>query len=418
MAFCNKNTYLVFGGDYNEDVQYGILCIRNTDCLDIDYSDNNEVCYFMNGSDSCYGCIYTFDSKNCSDCAFISDCIGCKDCILCTNLVKKQYCIENKQLTKEEYLDKKKELLNGSQSKMLESFSKLLELRKSRVVKHYHGYNVENCTGDYLRNSKNCINCHEVDGCEDFRNVILGCGGHDVLNAGYIGHGSEVCYGCIATPGGKFSLNSYLVVDSSNVEYSDSIFNSQNIFGCVGLNHKKNCILNKQYSKEKFTELRSKIIEYMKKTGEWGKFLPKEMCCFTYNEGTCQKYFELNKEEALKLGFKWRDPDLKEYKKSDIQVPDNIIDLNEDIVDKVLACKDCGRNYKINNKEFQFYKRQNIPAPSTCSECRHEVRLHMRNPVRLWDRSCNKCQIDVKTTYSPERPEKVYCEQCYLKEVV
>lgn len=98
-------------------------------------------------------------------------------------------------------------------------------------------------------------------------------------------------------------------------------------------------------------------------------------------------------------------------------MPDKVSELDDSIIDKVLACEDCDRNYKINNSELRFYKRQNVPAPSICSECRYKVRLDMRNPVKLWDRNCEKCSTDFKTTYSPERPEKVYCEQCYLKEV-
>lgn len=48
-------------------------------------------------------------------------------------------------------------------------------------------------------------------------------------------------------------------------------------FGCVGLKKKKYCILNKQYSKEEYEELKGKIISDMKRSGEYGKFLPYEM---------------------------------------------------------------------------------------------------------------------------------------------
>ena len=56
--------------------------------------------------------------------------------------------------------------------------------------------------------------------------------------------------------------------------YNSLCFNSKNIFGCVGLKKNEYCILNKQYSKEQYGELVPKVIEFMKKTGEWGEFFP------------------------------------------------------------------------------------------------------------------------------------------------
>jgi CxxC-x17-CxxC domain-containing protein len=43
--------------------------------------------------------------------------------------------------------------------------------------------------------------------------------------------------------------------------------------------------------------------------------------------------------------------------------------------------------------------------------------MKLRNPRKLFDRKCDKCGIDIKTTYSPDRSEIVYCEECYNKEI-
>ena len=59
----------------------------------------------------------------------------------------------------------------------------------------------------------------------------------------------------------------------------------------------------------------------------------------------------------------------------------------------------------------------NLPIPKKCPDCRYQERLKLRNPRKLWNRKCAKCNADIKTTYSPERPETVYCEACYMKEV-
>ena len=68
------------------------------------------------------------------------------------------------------------------------------------------------------------------------------------------------------------------------------------------------------------------------------------------------------------------------------------------------------------------------------------VRFAMTNPYRLWVRQCqctgiaskngehknvaahfhssNPCPTEFETSYAPERPEIIYCEQCYQAEVV
>jgi len=43
--------------------------------------------------------------------------------------------------------------------------------------------------------------------------------------------------------------------------------------------------------------------------------------------------------------------------------------------------------------------------------------MKLRNPRKLYTRNCDKCGKEIQTTYAPERPEIVYCENCYNKEV-
>ena len=69
------------------------------------------------------------------------------------------------------------------------------------------------------------------------------------------------------------------------------------------------------------------------------------------------------------------------------------------------------------DQELKFYIEQGVPVPNKCFYCRHANRFKMRNPRALYDRKCDKCAAAIRTTYSPDRPEKVYCEKCYLKEV-
>jgi len=417
MCIGNKDSYLVFGGDFNDSVLYGTLCMSNKDCVDIDLSNNNELCYMLGDSINCYGCHFAFDSKNCRNCFFISDCSNCSECILCANLANKSFCINNIQYPKGEYLQKKKEFLNGSYNTQISLFRAFNDMRKSRIVKYSHTLSCQNCTGDYLKNSKNCHNCYDVSDSEDLKDVIFANKAKDCFNCGLVGYSSERIYNSIAICSVHGIKNSYYIFASSSIEYCEQMLNSHSCFGCIGLDHKENCILNKQYSKQDYDGLKDRIISYMKKTGEWGQFFPKTFSCFGYNESTADQYYPLSKEQALSQGYKWKEEGAKDYVPQNYNIPDNIADVKSDITDANLVCSECKKNLKIIPQELKFYKSNYIPIPRQCSECRHSIRLSLRNPRKLWDRKCSKCGAGIHTTYSPDRPEKVYCETCYLKEV-
>jgi hypothetical protein len=180
---------------------------------------------------------------------------------------------------------------------------------------------------------------------------------------------------------------------------------------------KKYCILNKQYSQQEYESLLPKIIDHMRKAEEWGQFFPTELSAFGYNETVAQDYFPMTKEQAQSRGYKWKDPDPKDYKLQTYEIPDNIHDTPDDIQNQILACIDCERNYKITSAELRFYRRQSIPIPRKCFHCRHADRMKLRNPRHLYTRNCQKCSTQIQTTYSPDHPEIVYCEKCYLHTV-
>jgi CxxC-x17-CxxC domain-containing protein len=71
----------------------------------------------------------------------------------------------------------------------------------------------------------------------------------------------------------------------------------------------------------------------------------------------------------------------------------------------------------IVKQELDFYRKYNLPIPKRHPDQRHEDRVRLKNPRKLFERKCDKCGKDIKTTYSPSRPEIVYCEECYNKEI-
>ena len=98
-------------------------------------------------------------------------------------------------------------------------------------------------------------------------------------------------------------------------------------------------------------------------------------------------------------------------------IPDTINEISDDIVNQVLQCEVSKKNYKIIPQELQFYRKMKLAIPRLHPDQRHMERLHKRTPRHLRERTCSKCGTTIKTTYAPGRPEKVYCEECYNKEI-
>ncbi len=414
----NKNCYLIFGGDHNEDCMFGSLSMHNQGVIDADFSNQNRSCYMMSDCTNCYECQFAFDSKNCSSSYLISDCSNCKDCILCTNLNNAQYCINNVQLSKDAYEKQKAEIINGSFEQQQKNLKQFMELRAKRIVKFAHIVSSENSSGDYLKSCNNCFNCYDSSDSQDLSNTIFAAKAKDTHNSSMLGDQTELGYDIISTSNCYNSRHSYGVLDSYNVEYSDLTINSHDIFGGVCMQKKEYCILNKQYSKSDFETMRQRLIEHMKKTGEWGKFLPKNLSCFGYNESCAQEYYPLSKADVLKEGYSWYDRDnLNSYQGPLIEVPDQISQVPDSITKEILTCATCKRNYRIVQQELNFYQDFGIAAPHQCHTCRYNLRQSFRNPRVLWDRNCMNCNVALKTTYAPERTETIYCESCYLKAI-
>lgn len=159
----------------------------------------------------------------------------------------------------------------------------------------------------------------------------------------------------------------------------------------------------------------------MGKTGEWGEFFSTDLTFFAYNESVAQDYFPLSKEEVLKKGWKWKE-EIDSVGQVTRQIPaerlpDKIDDIPDDILNWAIRCKRTGRLFRLAPTELKFYRDFRLPVPHLHPDGRRHVRMHRRNPRKMWSRKCAKCSAPIQTTYSPERLEIVYCENCYLKEV-
>lgn len=341
----------------------------------------------------------------------------------------------NEPYTKEEYAEKLKVLELNKYSKFLNCKAYFVELSKKSPHRASRNLNVDNSSGNYLINCKNAHDCFDSFELEDCAYSTWIFTSHDCYDVYGLGHGAFVLEGLGVEAVNSCAFNTF-VSDSSDVFYSDCCFHSMYLFGCASLRSKKYCILNKQYTPEEYEKMKARIIEHMKKSAsprgereqaglvgpaqraykmEWGAFFPIELSPFAYNETAANYRFPLTKEKTLSLGrrYRWREPDPKEYLKQTFVMPDDLKDVDMSVCEQILACTDCGRNYKIMPKELNFYKKLNIPLPRKCTDCRFMDRFKARNPRHLWERKCVKCSKLMMTSYDPVRPEKVYCEECY-----
>ncbi len=432
-----RNCYLCFGGHHYEDSSY---CAQNfflKNCLDVDFSHKNELCFESTHLVNCFRVRFGYYSENCMDSWFIYGCRNCSSCIGCTNLMNKTYCIFNEQYTKEGY-EKKLYEMNVSDTKNLEKIKKEFWKDSLNFPRKYANVkNIVNSTGNDLDQVRNCKYCFSGAEAENVSySFFVPTGAKDCFDLDHVGMGTSESYEVHSSFGSNRVLFCNRVYDSHNVSYSDDVYNSENIFACSGLRKKSYYVFNKEFKKEEYEVLAEKIKKHMNempfkdKRGrifKYGEFFPTEVIPFSYNDSVANEYFPLAKKEILEKGFKYKELETKNYQPTIFahQLP-AIADADEKILKEIVRCEHIGRcnhkctfAFRIIQNELNISKILNIPLPNLCPNCRHMERCGILNPPRLYHRKCMKlgCSNEFETSYAPERSEIIYCDNCYKQEV-
>jgi len=419
----SKNTYMSPGSYCLEDCYFVRKSQYSKDCLNSTFIDHCELVYHSLNSKNCYGSHDLLNCRNCSDSAYLSDCTGCKNCFMSGGLANKEYHIKNKVYSPEEYKRLVDEQLTRAPEELMNEF---LGFNTTIPKKYQNLINCENSSGDYLQNCKNAHDCYDCFEIQDSKYVTESVEVKDSMDLTMHDKNIELCYELSAGGESNYRLKfSFCSCASPNSEYLYSCFYLSDSFGCDGFHQKtENCFFNKKYTKEEYEKLKVKIIAHMKETGEYGEFFPIEMSIYPYNRTVAQDYFPLTAEEAAKRGYGWQKDDATQYKPATAVLPSDIGAVKDEILKDTLACqapqgggKKCGKNYRIIKQELDLSRRMKAPLSKLCADCRQMELLALKNPRKLWDRACDKCKEPIQTTYAPSRPEKVYCEKCYLNEV-
>ncbi len=414
----NKDCYMLLDGDSNQDCYYsnGLNSSKNSiDCL---YVSDSELCYESVDCRQCYNLYYSQDCSNCRDSYFLKNCVSCNNCILSTNLQHKEYYINNQPYSKADYERYLEQLHLHDRSNIPNLYAKLQGLDRETPHKFFHGFQLENSTGDYLYNVKNCQQTFLSQNCEDLKYCDSMFDAKDCYDVSSFGENAERCYECTSVGANAYEIyfSQLCAGNVRNLYFNLGSRNSKDCFGCVALRGNQYCILNKQYSKEEYEKLAGQIIEKMIQSGGWGESLPPFISPFAYNESVAQTFIPISKEEASKLGAKWRDEPTNTISASTPIVPSDIKIVPDTIINETLSCATCHKKYRLIKEELKLYRDHNIPVPTNCFICRYRNRFSKRNPEQLWNRHCMKCMTPIETSYSPTKEEIiVYCEKCYLE---
>ncbi len=429
----SKNSYLVYYSDYALDSAFAYQLTHSKNVYNSGSVMECDTVYDSSNLFKSYNIIGGASNNTTSyDCAFIRDCEGAHHCFIASNIHNQSYYFLGQKISKEEYEEKIKEIDLGSYQQYQFWKNKALDFFKNSIPRSKWETLSVNSSGSYVFQSKNCQDCFDVTDCENSKFLMLIKIGKVKDCYDYIdwGENAELIYEGITI--GNGASNVRFVHESghniSDIEYSKLSTGGAHHFGCVSIKKTEYCILNKQYTKEEYLKLREKIIKdmdnnpYISKVGhiyKYGEFFPPEFSPHAYNDTFAYRFNSLKKEEIISKGLKWNETEKKEYEitMTNNEIPDHIKNVDEKILLEIIQCSTCQRGFKIIPQELQFLKKLNLPLPRQCPFCRVGDKInHSILNMRLYHRTCDKCQVEFMTHYSKERAPIIYCNDCYKKE--
>lgn len=180
----------------------------------------------------------------------------------------------------------------------------------------------------------------------------------------------------INSGGGSLVFCSDFVANVTSVYYSSFLEDCSYCIGCIGLKNKSYCILNKQYSREEWYILATRIFTRMESEGVLGDFFPANTNPFYFND-TLASLIDptFTKAEVEKEGYLWRDEPIKvDIPEGSAVIATTDLDrfqgfdsdgnwqIDPEILKKVIRDAE-GNCYKIVPMELQFLRKHSLPLP-------------------------------------------------------
>ena len=80
-------------------------------------------------------------------------------------------------------------------------------------------------------------------------------------------------------------------------------------------------------------------------------------------------------------------------------LPITIQEVGDDILDKVIICEKTSKPYRIIKQELDFYRKHNIPLPTTHQDVRQAEVLKKRMPMGFHIITCPQCKQETLSAY-------------------
>jgi hypothetical protein len=430
----SKNCYMLFNSNHVEDSFFGHYLANTKQSLNSSMVMNSEFTFDDKNSFKNYNTKGIQDTSESMDCSFLKDSINCSQCFGSANLRNAKYVFFNKQLSKEAYEEKMQEIDLGSYHQYETWKKKANEHFVTKIKQPLFKDSISvNCTGNYFFDSRNCKECYEVLGTEDSKYIMFIKNRPVTDSYDYTGWGenSQRVYEC-ATVGDRVSSVKFSHESGFgllNVEYSKLAVGSHYNFGCVSIKKTNYCILNKQYSKEDYEKIVTKIkkhmcdMPYVDSKGlvyKYGEYFPMEFSPHSYNTTFANFFFPQDNNKVLQNGLGFYQSEEKEYSitMDSLELPDHIKDTNEEILKETIGCKDCKKGYRFTKGELDLSKRMNVPLSRKCPFCRigEKVKIWV-SQMNKFTRICNECGTSLDTHYSEENESNILCLSCYRKKI-
>lgn len=259
--FYSKNLYSSFDCANCTDSAYLYDSYICANCLDGDYVVECELCYECVDLFKGFNCEYLENCARIRDAAYSYGCDSCHDVFGCVSLRNKSFCIFNRQLSEEEYREKVKKYRALPAEKILEMVEDLKKLYPWTQTNEAQNENT--FYGNYIYYDKNCYLCFDSSHNENCAYLYDSHENSSSFDLTY-SFKCELCYEMVDCARIFDCVFSVYSSDSRDSAYIFNCVDVKNCLGCVNLQHKEYCLLNRQLTKEDYEVKSKQILEELK----------------------------------------------------------------------------------------------------------------------------------------------------------
>jgi hypothetical protein len=331
-------------------------------------------------------------------------------------------------LSEREYKEKVSKIDLGKRSVVEEWKKKYYDFLSKEVVwPHNMNFGEENCLGEYLVLARDCRYCYA---CVDQAKNLFHCSftANEAVDSAFVTSATVFnnCFQCVFVSRSSNCRFCYSVGNCQNLEYCFECLNCENCFGCVGLQHKKFHIFNKEYPEAEYWKRVDELKCAMVDRGEYGNFYPLSYSPIYFLQSASALYWLSDEEIGKKLGALIYDPSSADAigagkvdtskARSSNEVPDSIDDIDDGWCGIPIRDEAIGRYYTYLKPEIAFYKEHRIAPPNKHFIRRMTDLIHEVNSAVFEDKVCDKCGEKILVSKNLTFPvKKIYCKKCFDK---